>query len=436
MKRSIGVYIASICISVILIGGAFLATEETASAQTGGNVSSEVNRIKDEISARNARLQDIQKEIAQYQVELEKVGAEKGTLQKAINQLELERKKVQADLSYTQNKIGATDLELQRLSIEIDETESAIATNRNAIEEILRRINESDESSIVETLFSHEDLSSFWEEIDSLGQVRTVMGDQVRDYSELKDILDSKRSENQETRGELVALKNQYSGQKQVLEVNKTVKNQLLAETQNKEENYQTLLAEREAEKERFERELRAYEIQLQFILDPSTIPQAGSSVLAWPVSPPTITQKFGNTAFAQSGGYNGNGHNGIDFRAPTGTSIRAALSGEVLAVNINVAYMCQYGKWVLIRHANGLTTLYAHLSVVSVDPGDTVSTGDVIGYSGDTGYALGPHLHFTVYASNAVKFTQYTCNSGATLTIPVSAYSGYLNPLSYLPPA
>jgi len=242
MKRSIGVYIASICISVILIGGAFLATEETASAQTGGNVSSEVNRIKDEISARNARLQDIQKEIAQYQVELEKVGAEKGTLQKAINQLELERKKVQADLSYTQNKIGATDLELQRLSIEIDETESAIATNRNAIEEILRRINESDESSIVETLFSHEDLSSFWEEIDSLGQVRTVMGDQVRDYSELKDILDSKRSENQETRGELVALKNQYSGQKQVLEVNKTVKNQLLAETQNKEENYQTLL--------------------------------------------------------------------------------------------------------------------------------------------------------------------------------------------------
>ena len=93
-----------------------------------------------------------------------------------------------------------------------------------------------------------------------------------------------------------------------------------------------------------------------------------------------------------------------------------------------------KYGKWVLIRHTNGLTTLYAHLSVVSVSAGAQVATGDIIGYSGDTGYALGPHLHFTVYASKAVTFKEYTCNSGATLTIPIAAFSGYLDPMLYLP--
>jgi murein DD-endopeptidase MepM/ murein hydrolase activator NlpD len=76
-----------------------------------------------------------------------------------------------------------------------------------------------------------------------------------------------------------------------------------------------------------------------------------------------------------------------------------------------------------------------AHQARQRAHLGDTVSTGDIIGYSGDTGYAIGPHLHFTVYASDAVNFAQYTCNSGIQLTIPVAAATGYLNPMSYLPP-
>ncbi len=54
--------------------------------------------------------------------------------------------------------------------------------------------------------------------------------------------------------------------------------------------------------------------------------------------------------------------------------------------------------------------------------------------YSGDTGYATGPHLHLTVYIASAVTFKQYTCNSGATAYIPIVPLNAYLNPLSYLP--
>ncbi len=146
------------------------------------------------------------------------------------------------------------------------------------------------------------------------------------------------------------------------------------------------------------------------------------------------ITQYFGNTAFSRTAAYKGQGHNGIDLRASVGTPVKAALTGTVQEINLGTAPNCQYGKWVLIKHNNGLTTLYAHLSSISVVPGQAVSTGQLIGYSGQTGYATGPHLHFTVYVSSGVTFTQYKCNSGASVKLPISPFNGYLNPINYLP--
>jgi murein DD-endopeptidase MepM/ murein hydrolase activator NlpD len=94
------------------------------------------------------------------------------------------------------------------------------------------------------------------------------------------------------------------------------------------------------------------------------------------------------------------------------------------------------YGKWVFIKHGNGLSTLYAHLSVISVSKGESVSTSEVIGYSGSTGYATGPHLHFGVYATSGSEITSFASKScaGRTYTMPVADVSAYLNPLSYLP--
>ena len=75
---------------------------------------------------------------------------------------------------------------------------------------------------------------------------------------------------------------------------------------------------------------------------------------------------------------------------------------------------------------------------VIGVEPGDKVKTGEVVGYTGNTGFSTGPHLHFTVYATVAVKVRKYNeikavtgCGPAST---PFSAHSGYLDPLDYLP--
>jgi murein DD-endopeptidase MepM/ murein hydrolase activator NlpD len=91
-----------------------------------------------------------------------------------------------------------------------------------------------------------------------------------------------------------------------------------------------------------------------------------------------------------------------------------------------------------MIKHANGLDTMYAHLSEIDVSKGDTLNTGDVLGYSGMTGYATGPHLHFGVYASAGVQILTLNQFRGAVTpcanaTMPVAPNNAYLNPMSYL---
>jgi len=85
--------------------------------------------------------------------------------------------------------------------------------------------------------------------------------------------------------------------------------------------------------------------------------------------------------------------HSGLDLDLETGDQVFAAFEGMVRISQ----YHSSYGNVVVLRHANGLETLYAHLSARDVAPGDYVQAGDVIGLGGNTGRSYGSHLHFEV---------------------------------------
>ncbi len=93
--------------------------------------------------------------------------------------------------------------------------------------------------------------------------------------------------------------------------------------------------------------------------------------------------------------------HTGIDIDGETGDPVRAAFAGTVLVAGRAPSGYGGYGTIVAIGHPSGLTTLYAHLSRVSVAVGRQVAAGDVVGAMGCTGSCTGSHLHFEVRIGN-----------------------------------
>jgi murein DD-endopeptidase MepM/ murein hydrolase activator NlpD len=85
--------------------------------------------------------------------------------------------------------------------------------------------------------------------------------------------------------------------------------------------------------------------------------------------------------------------HYGVDINLETGDSVVAAFDGKVRISKLNKSY----GNLVIVRHANGLETYYAHLSKLLVSPEQDVKAGEVIGLGGNTGHSYGSHLHFEV---------------------------------------
>jgi murein DD-endopeptidase MepM/ murein hydrolase activator NlpD len=110
--------------------------------------------------------------------------------------------------------------------------------------------------------------------------------------------------------------------------------------------------------------------------------------VFAWPVRAP-ISSVFGPR--------DGRNHAGIDLAANMGDSIRAARDGEV----IYSGEISGYGETVILRHADGTRTLYAHSSKRLVSNGDKVRQGQTIALVGSTGHSTGPHLHFEVIVND-----------------------------------
>jgi murein DD-endopeptidase MepM/ murein hydrolase activator NlpD len=109
------------------------------------------------------------------------------------------------------------------------------------------------------------------------------------------------------------------------------------------------------------------------------------------PVRGYAINSAFGMRRLA---GQHARRHEGVDIAAPTGTGVRVAAEGRILRTGYDAG---GYGRFIEVRHPNGMSTLYGHLSRIDVASGDAVVSGQRIGLVGSTGRSTGPHLHFEV---------------------------------------
>jgi murein DD-endopeptidase MepM/ murein hydrolase activator NlpD len=414
--------------------------------------------LQAQINANNQQLEVLKAEIAAFQKQLDVLGAQKSTLQSAISTLTLNQKQLATQIQVTQNKIAHANLQIQQLTLSIGDKEAHIGRDREALSKQLRSITESEHIPLVATLISSASLGDAWQTVDRAVQLNQALADNIQDLRAVRTQLTNNREEVAAQKAELVSLKNDLTVQKRSVDASKASQQQLLTQTKNQESNYQKLVAQKQAAEKAFEQQLIDLQGQLNLIVHPNLLPKVGSGVLSWPFSNAfmancaqrkgvfgnsyCITQYFGNTPFstANSQIYNGHGHNAIDIAAPIGTPIYASLGGTVLGTgNTDLVRGCySFGKWIMVTHGNGLSTLYAHLSEIDVSKGQQINARQLLGLSGMTGYATGPHIHYGVYATEGTQIMTLRQFRGATIgcadaTMPVATLTAYLNPLSYL---
>ncbi|MEU6488074.1 M23 family metallopeptidase [Streptomyces sp. NPDC046887] len=110
------------------------------------------------------------------------------------------------------------------------------------------------------------------------------------------------------------------------------------------------------------------------------------------------VAQYTLSASYNQGGAMWAHKHSGQDFAVPTGTTVKAAAAGTVVKAGPNGAGDGPaYGNAIVIKHANGKYSQYAHLSKVNVSIGETVKANEAIAKSGNTGNSSGPHLHFEI---------------------------------------
>lgn len=394
-----------------------------------------VEELQKSIEEKNKQIEALNKEINIIDQKIQTTAGVGQTLQSTIKVLDTSASKLSTEVKVTESKITKTDLNIEQIGLEIGAKEQKIERNKQAIAKTLREINNSENNSLLESVLSGTDLSDMWDNVAKVERFQNSMKEQIFELTDYKTQLQKNKAETEELKLDLESLKNQLVDKKTVIDINKKEKATLLAQTKNEEANYKKILAEKKKLADEFAKEIFDIESQIKIAIDPSSFPKAAKGILSWPVDNVRITQYYGLTEYSKRL-YNSGSHNGIDFGATTGTPVKAVAGGVVEEVgNTDAKASCagrSYGKWVLIRHNNGLASVYGHLSLIKATNGAIVKAGDVVAYVGSSGYSTGPHLHLSLFASQGVNVGPLTSATCGGMRIPLATPAAYLDPLPY----
>jgi len=382
--------------------------------------------LKQKLEKNNRELQTINEQIEATKQNLSATTAQSKTLKEELSRIQANLSQLNLRTRATELTIGQLGLEIEELQYTVEETGDRIETQRKVLAELFQNMQRRDQESGLALILRTTTLADAMLEFEGTRRISDSLASTTRDlvalHDTLRDMLNAKTNKKFTQEAQRKELKNLQT----ITVSEQQGRSQLLTQTKNQEALYAQTLAALQERQLAIATEIEKLEEELRLTIDPTLLPSARSGVFIQPVSG-ILTQGYGATKFAKYG-YRGQWHNGVDYGAPIGTPVYAGETGSVVATGNQDQYCPRgaYGKFIVIKHSNNLTTLYAHLSGTLVAPGDLVRRGDIIGYVGRTGYATGPHLHFTVYDSKTFSMRpSRSCG-------PMPS-GGDINPLNYL---
>ncbi|HBG23077.1 MAG: peptidoglycan DD-metalloendopeptidase family protein [Syntrophaceticus sp.] len=367
--------VAQIVVSTVL--GIMLIFSQVAPGQA-----SELGEKKDELSKVNSQIEERREQLNKNEQQQKDVLVELNEVDQDIAETDKELQRIGGELSALQNSIDEIEPQLQK-------KEEALQERTDAYHKRLRDIYMQGNLSYLEVLLDSTSMSDFLMRFDLLKKITDQDTKMVKELTEERDTIARQKRELEAKKVEAAVLRETTTAKQKDLVSLKQDREATIANLESDRAACKEAIQQLEASSQQITQLIQQHQSKNQPSNSSYSPPSRGTGRYIWPASGP-ITSPYGMRYHPVTGVYKL--HTGIDIGAPYGASIVAADAGTV----ITAGWMNGYGNTVIIDHGGGYSTLYAHMSSISVGGGG-VGKGQVIGYVGSTGWSTGPHLHFEV---------------------------------------
>ena len=401
MKLKGSVFAVMLLAVLLLFGTPVLVFGEDTATSTSTTSRGEIEALNQRIKEKQDKIKQLEQSIETYKKKIAEKRLEAVSLSNQIAILDNRLAQIELDIEVTENKLDALNFEIETLDLNIADKENTISRQKKIIGELIRTIHQSEGKNYLEIFAAYDTFSDFYNRLQYLQTVEQDLGRNAKALRLAKEELESKKVQKEEIKKSFEELNEKLVGAKEDLEEQTTHKSELLAETQSSELKFKTLVANLRKQYQEIENEIAGIEQEERRRLEEQD--RLGRAVeageLSWPTQSRYITARFRDPDYPFRYIFE---HNAIDIRAAQGTPVKAAASGYVARAKVCSAASCY--SYVMLIHADGISTVYGHLSQVTVAADQFVTRGDVIGLSGGRPgtvgagpFVTGPHLHFEV---------------------------------------
>ena len=370
---------------------------------TGGDSepTEEINTLNQDIAKKKQAIEDLKQKQEAYQRAIAEKQAEKADLKNQLAIFDNRLASLETSLEKIQLNIEETQLEIKKLDLEITTKEDEIKKEKEQIAVALSFLYKEGDKSDIEIMLTKDNFVQYIDQIKHLKDLNNGIIESLDNLKAKQASLETDRSDLKDKQDSLLKLQAELSSSQEDVKTEKGAKEIILSQTNASEAEYQRLLAQAKREQQNASADIANMEKVVRQRLAKNQkfneLDTTGEGFI-WPVPKNTITAYFHDPDYPFRQVFE---HPAVDIKAGQGTPVRAASAGYV--ARVKDGGMKGY-SYIMLVHNDGLSSVYGHVSAISVNEEDYVNQGQIIGMSGGMpgtrgagNLTTGPHLHFEV---------------------------------------
>jgi len=354
-----------------------------------------LSTVSEGIYGKQQQLQGLNGQIVATRTQIRQLLDQERALQAQIAALDAQLASVQAQIDQETAKLVLLGQQVEQAKEELATKQAELAKHIADFGQRMRIMYKSGQVSGLELIFSAANFTDLMNRVFFFNDIVREDRRQLAELQKERAAIEAMKADLETKQAEQKQVVKQIQDQKAQLQVVRDQRSSRMQQIAAIEAQFQRQLAEMQAQR-------AALQAQIASLIRESFRARS-SGKWKWPLDG-VITQGFGCTTYPfepyDPSCPSQHFHSGIDIATDYGTPVHASDGGIVHNFTMGCSWgggLCGYGRYVVIVHAGGFTTLYGHLSGWAVGDGVQVDKDTIVGYEGSTGNSTGPHLHFEI---------------------------------------